>query len=64
MPITCYKGKYIKANKFIVDETGEVLQVYPYGIIADKLRPLYPLECFINVDENKYVKDFVLIESQ
>lgn len=54
----CLRGTWVKYNKFI-DEKGEVIIIYPYGMTGDKYRNLWPLNCYILLDEKSILREIV-----
>jgi hypothetical protein len=59
MRITTLRGTYISCNKF-EDENGKVYQVFPYGKLIDTFEHLFPLKCFIQLEDGYIVKNIVI----
>jgi hypothetical protein len=50
--IFAYKGRWNKYNTFIIEETGEVIEIIPYPSIMNKYMKNLPLDCYIQVIYN------------
>ena len=63
--ISCLKGYWISYNKFVDEETGELIRVIPYKNFANPYETLFPLHCYMQLlhgDKHLTIKDVIVID--
>lgn len=59
------KGYWNPFNDFVIEETGEMIKVYPYNSIGNKYFSLLPIHCYIQViynGDHNIISDVMIID--
>lgn len=61
--LECFRGEFLSANKF-KKEDNNIIYVFPYGILLDKMRGKYPVKCFIRINSITKIVGEIIEDTQ